>query len=89
MSSLSQTDHPTCLVTPRELALIKRKVDCTCEELGVFPEDENARRSIGRALMAAAARGDLDLDAVSASTATETLSFEGEDLVVAVTSPRH
>ncbi len=87
MSSLSQTNHPTCLVTPQELALIKRKFDCTCEELGVFPEDESARRSLGRALMAAVARGDLDLDAVSTGTATETLSFEGEELVVAVTSP--
>lgn len=87
MSSLSQSNHPTCIVTPQELALIKRKFDCTCEELGVFPEDDNARRSLGRALMAAVARGDLDLDDVPADTETETLRFEGEELVVAITAP--
>ncbi|KAF0135676.1 MAG: hypothetical protein FD152_1252 [Xanthobacteraceae bacterium] len=90
MSNLSQSNHPTCIVTPQELALIKRKFDCTCEELGVFPEDESARRSLGRALMAALARGDVDLEDAStpSSAATETLRFEGEELVVAIVDPR-
>ncbi|MFN6952936.1 MAG: hypothetical protein ACK4NE_10150 [Albidovulum sp.] len=92
MSNLQQPPMPACILTPQDLSLIKRKFDCTCEELGVFAEDEGARRSLGRALVAAVARGDVALDAtLPASTAhTETLHFEGEDLVVAITDPlRH
>ncbi len=92
MSSLHPSPMPGCVLTAQDLALIKRKFDCTCEELGVFAEDERARRSLGRALLAAVARGDVELaaDAASSATPTETLCFEGEELVVAITDqPRH
>jgi hypothetical protein len=76
-----------CVLTARDLTLIKRKFDRTCEELGVFAEDEAARRSLGRALVEAVARGEVELavpeDAVP--TGTETLYFEGEELIVAIT----
>lgn len=92
MSNLQQPPMPACILTPQDLTLIKRKFDRTCEELGVFAEDERARRSLGRALVAAVARGDVELEtgAPSAATPTETLCFEGEELVVAITDhPRH
>ena len=92
MSNLQQPPMPACILTAQDLTLIKRKFDCTCEELGVFAEDEHARRSLGRALVAAVARGDVELEAGAASSATptQTLCFEGEELVVAITDqPRH
>lgn len=92
MANVQQSPMPTCILTAHDLALIKRKFDRTCEELGVFAEDERARQSLGRALMAAMARGDVELEAgaPSAATPTETLCFEGEELVVAITEhPGH
>lgn len=89
MANVQQSPMPTCILTAHDLALIKRKFDRTCEELGVFAEDERARQSLGRALMAAMARGDVELeDAARSSSETETLRFEGEELVVAILEPR-
>lgn len=83
---------PTCVLTSHDVALMKRRFDRTCEELGVFPEDDEARRQLGRALVAAVARGDISLADESDGKAAEveTLRFEGEELVVTITSrPAH
>lgn len=87
MADLHHTPSRGCVLTARDLTMIKRKFDRTCEELGVFAEDEAARRSLGRALVAAVARGDVELAVAeeSASNSTETLYFEGEELIVAIT----
>jgi hypothetical protein len=78
---------PACVLTAQDIALVKRRFDRTCEELGVFPEDDAARRSLGRALVAAVARGDIELarESEGRPAAVETLRFEGEELVVAIT----
>jgi hypothetical protein len=77
---------PTCVLTAHDVALMKRRFDRTCEELGVFPEDDEARRQLGRALVAAVARGEIKLadESIGEITAVETLRFEGEELVVAI-----
>lgn len=87
MADVHHTTRRGCVLTARDLTLIKRKFDRTCEELGVFAEDEQARHSLGRALVAAVARGDVELLAAEAPdpAGTETLFFEGEELVVALT----
>lgn len=83
---------PTCVLSAQDIALMKRRFDRTCEELGVFAEDDEARRKLGRALVAAVARGEIELaeDDAGEITAVETLHFEGEELVVAVRNrPAH
>jgi chaperonin cofactor prefoldin len=89
MSDTHQTQKtmPACVLTAQEIALMRRRFDRTCEELGVFPEDDAARRSLGRALVAAVARGDVELgrDDEARPAAVETLRFEGEELVVTIT----
>lgn len=84
MSNVHHLHPPTCVFTGRDLALIKRKFDRTCEELGVFPEDVGARSSLGRALVAAVARGEVRLSDGPAEIPgeTEIISFEGEEMVV-------
>ncbi len=91
MADLHHTPSRSCVLTARDLTLIKRKFDRTCEELGVFAEDETARRSLGRALVEAVARGEVELAVPEeASAGTETLFFEGEELVVTITDrPGH
>ncbi len=92
MADLHHTPGRSCVLTARDLTLIKRKFDRTCEELGVFAEDETARRSLGRALVEAVARGEVELAAPEdvSPTGTETLFFEGEELVVTITDrPGH
>jgi hypothetical protein len=94
---MSDTHHtqktmPACVLTTQDIALMKRRFDRTCEELGVFPEDDKARRQLGRALVAAVARGDIELarDGEGRPAAVETLRFEGEELVLAITDrPAH
>ncbi|MGQ3353824.1 MAG: hypothetical protein ACT6XY_15770 [Phreatobacter sp.] len=92
MADVHHTQSRSCVLTARDLTLIKRKFDRTCEELGVFAEDETARRSLGRALVEAVARGEVQLavpDDLS-HVGTETLFFEGEELVVTITDrPGH
>jgi hypothetical protein len=83
---------PTCVLTAHDVALMKRRFDRTCEELGVFAEDDEARRKLGRALVAAVARGEITLTDADDTriAAVETLRFEGEELVVAlVDRPAH
>lgn len=73
--------------TAQDVELIKRKFDRTCEELGVFAEDEEARRSLGRALVGAAVRGDIDWSGAPdeiGPTEVERVHFEGEELTVRV-----
>jgi len=83
---------PACVLSAQDIALMKRRFDRTCEELGVFVEDDEARRKLGRALVAAVARGEIELaeDDAGEITTVETLHFEGEELVVAVRNrPAH
>ncbi len=91
MSPVVHTAAPACLFTGDDVARMKRKFDKTCEELGVFAEDDGARRSLGRALVAAIARGDVDLPEPETPVgATEIVCFEGEELVVVITDrPGH
>jgi hypothetical protein len=79
--------------TAHDVELMKRKFDRTCEELGLFPEDEAARRSLGQALIRAVERGDIRLDDVEATPPAdlpvEHLYFEGEEMAVpASTKPK-
>ncbi|WP_296577756.1 hypothetical protein [Phreatobacter sp.] len=87
MADIHHTTRRGCVLTARDLTMIKRKFDRTCEELGVYAEDDRARHALGRALLAAVARGETELLADEAPDAagTETLFFEGEELVVALT----
>lgn len=87
MADIHHTTRRGCVLTARDLTVIKRKFDRTCEELGVYAEDDQARHALGRALLAAVARGETELLADEATDAagTETLFFEGEELVVALT----
>lgn len=91
MSPVAHHPAAACLFTGEDLARMKRKFDRTCEELGVFAEDEGARSSLGRALVAAIARGDVDLPEPEIEAgATEIVCFEGEELVVVITDrPGH
>jgi hypothetical protein len=84
MADIHHTTRRGCVLTARDLTVIKRKFDRTCEELGVYAEDDQARHALGRALLAAVARGDAELlaDGASDEVGTETLFFEGEELVV-------
>lgn len=91
MTTIQSGGGRNCLFTPRDIAAIKRKLDRTCEELGVFAEDTAARQSLGRALVAAVARGDVALDLPAEAQAdgeTETLRFEGEEITVPVPGRR-
>jgi hypothetical protein len=91
MTDVHHSTRRGCVLTAQDLTVIKRKFDRTCEELGVYAEDDQARQSLGRALLAAVARGDVDLPEPEPSTcATEIVSFEGEELVVLITDrPGH
>ena len=66
----------------REVEVIKRKFDRTCEELGIFAEDEEARRKLGHNLIQALARGDIDVIAEARAAGYEVVRFEGEEMVV-------
>lgn len=68
--------------TGREVEVIKRKFDRTCEELGIFAEDEEARRKLGHNLIQAFARGDMDVAAEARAAGYEVVRFEGEEMVV-------
>ena len=77
--------------TAHDVELIKRKFDRTCEELGLFPEDEDARRSLGHALIRAFESGAIKLEEVAepaeGDAPMEHLFFEGEEMLVPA-SPR-
>lgn len=70
--------------TAGDLERMKRKFDRTCEELGVFPEDEEARRSLGHAVVRTFEQGDIDLGPSGSRQAPtgERLRFEGEEVIV-------
>lgn len=72
---------PRCLYSPEDIKRMRIKFDQTCEELGLFCEDEAARAAVGRAVVKAFAAG---LTEAPAPTSTEVLRFEGEEEVVRI-----
>ncbi|MGL4290645.1 MAG: hypothetical protein ACRCVA_30120, partial [Phreatobacter sp.] len=58
--SMREQDHaaePRCLYSPDDIKQMRIKFDQTCEELGLFCEDEAARAAVGRAVVKAFAAG--------------------------------
>ncbi|MFX5784996.1 hypothetical protein ABTE36_21140, partial [Acinetobacter baumannii] len=57
---MREQDHaaePRCLYSPDDIKQMRIKFDQTCEELGLFCEDEAARAAVGRAVVKAFAAG--------------------------------
>ncbi|QCI67788.1 hypothetical protein [Phreatobacter stygius] len=70
---------PRCLYSLQDIRQMRLKFDQTCEELGLFHEDREARAAVGRAVVKAFATG---LAETPPTFATETLPFEGEGAAV-------